>query len=345
MSRAVDKYANFKPQLLEYLSRGTQVLCAIILLILVEGSFVEVFSGSIDTCVNNRELLKKEQSASYKFHRFLSPWVFRFTILSMVTFCLTLLINFSKSKISLNWRSLFAISYSALWYASAYCLLVAFKEFLKDTNCGSLADETHKLYHRNSISGHYSFHLYYICTLPFLAVTCLPWARSVKLWESTELDVNDHKAAKFIISLISYLIFVICSCITLYGTYYWGYHSLRQIYYGALFGVLSHLCMNYVLKNVFFRMVRDKAQKLIGGMTSGASTLLNCYQLLFLGLFQWSGFGLVYFFKGSLPFSSFEKWALLVIVWPTLLASTIFMNRVKLPFVAAEVVKSADKKA
>eukprot|EP01087_Luapelamoeba_hula_P009454 TRINITY_DN2438_c0_g1_i2.p1 TRINITY_DN2438_c0_g1~~TRINITY_DN2438_c0_g1_i2.p1 ORF type:complete len:192 (+),score=24.97 TRINITY_DN2438_c0_g1_i2:761-1336(+) len=58
---------------------------------------------------------------------------------------------------------------------------------------------------------------------------------------------------KLALLCVCYAGFLLGTVVTLYSTYVWGYHSLRQIYLGLAVGVLSHVTLTYVLSNISLR--------------------------------------------------------------------------------------------
>ena len=100
----------------------------------------------------------------------------------------------------------------------------------------------------NSISGHYSFFLFYLMTLPHLGLSLLPFDKTKFPSTKDILSPNSPFTFKLSLLCLSYICFFFSAIFTLYHTYFWGYHSLRQVYLGAFIGIASHWTVSTILK-------------------------------------------------------------------------------------------------
>jgi len=120
-----------------------------------------------------------------------------------------------------------------MWYMAAYFACNALKSIIGDRNCNT---------HSNSVSGHYLFHIYTTLTL-------------LHVHAAQVGSINQHHVfqkafwERMFVSTVSklFMFFYICyaaiSGIILMNTYYYGYHSIRQIIYGSLMALVVHLVL------------------------------------------------------------------------------------------------------
>jgi len=90
---------------------------------------------------------------------FLSSAIFDTTILAISLMLVQLCLWQEKKPVNpksvldyINWESAFATAYTLIWYMSCYCILDILKDTIGDQKCSK---------HANSISGHFSFHVFY----------------------------------------------------------------------------------------------------------------------------------------------------------------------------------------
>jgi len=126
---------------------------------------------------------------------------------------------------SMNWVFFFASFAGLLLYLVMYALLAGLKELLRDTTCSA---------HGNSVSGHYSAHIYFIFTLFYLQ-------------NFTSLKLKTGRTILQTVAVILYLLVVLLSAVTLVNTVMGGFHSLRQVYYGIFFGLIQFMILTSVL--------------------------------------------------------------------------------------------------
>lgn len=126
-------------------------------------------------------------------------------------------------------KAFFSLTFASLWFHATYIYLAAFKAPLQDFNCAG----RHKSY-PNGISGHY-------CYFIFVAFTAARYARS-RLKSNSDASPLIKAAAALLMSL-----FGVGGVATLHRTFFHGYHSARQISYGASLGIFSHCVLDYIL--------------------------------------------------------------------------------------------------
>jgi len=114
--------------------------------------------------------------------------------------------------------TLFSIALLQFWYYSTFLILVVFKYWLGDTNCSL---------HENSVSGHTSHHFYFALSSLYLTHCLLK-------------NSSSNRFTKGVFITLTFLV-TLFSIINLNRTYYFGFHSLKQMVYGSIFGILSHL--------------------------------------------------------------------------------------------------------
>lgn len=144
--------------------------------------------------------------------------------------------------------NLFGIFSTLVWFLMTYTICLLGKEMLEDFNCSHT---------KNSISGHYTFHVYYFLTIPHIYL-------GVKTYKDAESNNNNNTNKNITkrvtktnlswfaknresIMIATFIIYTISTSLTLSRTLLYGYHSLRQVFYGTLLAVVS----NYL--SVLFR--------------------------------------------------------------------------------------------
>jgi hypothetical protein len=131
---------------------------------------------------------------------------------------------------------LFDIATAWVWYQSTYNILAAAKCWLGDIRC-------HKLGFANSVSGHFHFHIFALLTVFFIIVRLRRNPMILENYAHWSLfERIAHRKTQWTTNVIALLlsVFVGCAGITLYRTWFWGYHTLRQIMYGCVFGLFDH---------------------------------------------------------------------------------------------------------
>jgi len=176
----------------------------------------------------------------------------------------------SNYTFQINWDSVFVVSYTVVWYICTYCLCYAFKQILDDRLCSG---------HPNSVSGHYCYHLFYLLSISYLTV------RMERNPQVTYTHVQNHRRifdffsktvrpSTKVISVFVFMIFA-CSFFTLSQTYLFGYHTLRQIFYGCILAIASHTLLIYL----FERGCKGHVHVLL--LTLGAK-ILTCFTFVWV---------------------------------------------------------------
>jgi len=231
-------------------------ISVIVVLFILEGQIFDLF-GYYDTCYVDR--FADPNSWSWRTQRFVSSIVTKLSGVSLAffLFCLTFWSN-SKAETAkyyfpmfhMNWNAFFACTYTILWYANTYCLIDALKDVVGDMTCGSGRSGA------NSISGHFSFYVFYFITLAHLGLSLIsfepPEASGSKSYLSKNSILSPNSIFEFKLFLLSgsFLLFCVSGVYTLLQTWTWGYHSLRQVYYGMFVGILSHILLSFTLKSM-----------------------------------------------------------------------------------------------
>jgi len=205
--------------------------------------------------------IEKYYNKDETFKRF-SLYIFYSTVTLLILFLLQLVIwtphqpapnprrksssFYRYPKFSL--QNAFSVSVTLLWYVITFLICTIGKIYLQDHTCAI---------HPNSISGHYTFHFYYLFALPHLyfsiaynEFTAAKEAiKNPKKEERIEKQMNtretravrEYKAwiTRDLILLITYIIFAVTTFITLSRTYIFGFHTVRQILYGCILATVS----------------------------------------------------------------------------------------------------------
>jgi hypothetical protein len=214
---------------------------AIIVLLALWTIYVYFLKSDIDSCWWDRNQNSKERYFS------LTTNILFFTSVCTMIFCFFQLAIWNpahdksqKHPHSFTTSNLFNIFTTLVWYLVTYAICILGKEILDDKNCSHT---------RNSISGHYTFHIYYFLSLPYVYL-------SVKAYQAIEIVPTKSKgwfhSNRETILILTFAVFAISTSTTLMRTLIYGYHSIRQIFYGALLALVSHyfsiICRPYFSK-------------------------------------------------------------------------------------------------
>jgi hypothetical protein len=152
----------FKPDLLYFdmdWFKFLLILAAVSLFIKIEGETSNV-TGLYNACYIDR--FAPNTMIPYTS---IAEWVWKLTQACIVALMLQLCLWRDTDvffPFELNWETTFVTSYVSLWYAGCYAVLFTLKTFLNDFTCAK---------HANSISGHYSFHVFYGLTMIYTIVS------------------------------------------------------------------------------------------------------------------------------------------------------------------------------
>eukprot|EP00667_Euglena_gracilis_P016238 EG_transcript_16973 len=139
------------------------------------------------------------------------------------------------------------ISSTILWYYASFAVVKVLKHVLDDRSCSK---------HANSVSGHANLFAFLFLSLPalrYMRPPPLPSGRQELRW------------------LLCYLLLVALGVWQLWRTYFWGYHSLRQLVYGAGLGLISHALWAVTLVH---RRRALPSITLAAALVSGAGSLI-----------------------------------------------------------------------
>jgi len=204
--------------------------------------------SSLDTCSTDRKL--HLQSG---FFRQTTRMLFYFTV-SMLVFFIMQILSWApfttvmlKKSLQINYSS-FTIAFTILWYCMTYTICFIVKHILDDQNCSS---------HPNSVSGHYTFHIYYLLSLPYLYMTLAEYQISTSKVINSKNKRDDNSLVQVFRNgpsvhtlAMTYVLFVVSAVLTLTRTWTFGFHSLRQILYGTLLALISHITCISLLEQV-----------------------------------------------------------------------------------------------
>jgi len=299
-----------KALLLRYHQQFVLFIIGACIFFILEGHIFGFF-GDLDVCAVDRFSMQINQTIQWKTHRYLSSFVFSSCVWAMIVFLLTLVTwsedrvenpRFYMPRFQWDWNTFFGSAFLPLWYGSTYALLTALKELLGDSTCGGEKN--------NGISGHFSFFFFYGVSLPFLALVLIRGNSRVSLHNVLSPKSTFH----FKLTLLSlcYTVFFFGALYALSQTWGWGYHSKRQILYGIVFGLGSHL----VLREVFQRSPSSGASRISEGSLA-TSLLSGMFPISCLALFTVVSFALVLLFTSSVPFNSIEV-TIFSTLWPAL---------------------------
>jgi len=178
-------------------------------------------------------------------------------------------------------NNLFGITFTLIWYVVTYLICLCGKEILADYRCGARS---------NSISGHYTFHVYYFLALPYAYLSVVTYevveakkddkTKKIRLPRKNPSAWFSHNEKNFyifgiavsrILALtLTFAVFAITATLTLTRTLLYGYHSVRQILYGVILGIVSNYTA-FLLR----RHVGASQPLYLAGATTGALLLLS----------------------------------------------------------------------
>lgn len=172
-------------------------------------------------------------------------WYFTAALLSLLVCCLSLVFVSGKRLLYRMFHVLAAVA----WYYCSWILVAILKQIINDTSCGR---------HPNSVSGHYNFFTFAILSVLFLKL-------KFDSEQSEEGNRSGRRADR--VTLMSavfgifYVLFIAGSMLSLWDTYFLGYHSLRQVVYGATLGLVSHGLFAFALAQVRDQSGVEKRQR------------------------------------------------------------------------------------
>jgi hypothetical protein len=169
------------------------------------------------------------------------------------------------------------------------------------------------------VSGHFSFFFFYGVSMPYLALTLLPYDNARLAFRSI---LSPKSTFHFKLALLSlcYSVFLFGGLYTLTQTWSWGYHSMRQIIYGVAFGLASHL----VLRKIFKQAASSSSARTLAVPTRLPANadefqvlVEDFFPLSYLAIFNAVSVFLVILFTLSFPFNIYETIGFFVL-WPSI---------------------------
>jgi hypothetical protein len=314
-------------ELLGYHKRAVYVFLALSAVLFLEGMLFGAVSD-LDVCAADRFTIRREQETLWHTHRSLSSFVFTASVWAFLIF-LAILVVWGESKtpsaqfyvpqFQWNWNTFFGAAFLLLWYGSSYALLTAMKIILGDTSCGGEKS--------NSVSGHFSFFFFYGMSLPYLALTLLPYEGG-RL--APRAILNPRSAFDFKLTVLSlcYAVFLFGGVITLSQTWSWGYHSLRQIIYGIAFGLGSHLVLRHLFKQASMAMATRTVTiptRLPATAADVQVLVRDFFPVSYLVIFNAVSVILAVLFSFGFPFNIYEVIGFFVL-WPSLIYTFLFLH-------------------
>jgi hypothetical protein len=137
-------------------------------------------------------------------------------------------------------EGLFMIGYTISWYHVSWGFVIYLKNYLADLQCNV---------HPNSVSGHYHLFIFVLLTAPFMHHYLNHHHYDAK-------KANKPLSPRYKLFYASYVLLFVLSLACMLETYMDGYHSVRQILYGSILGIVSH----YLYINVFMYIHPRKVQ-------------------------------------------------------------------------------------
>ncbi len=177
-----------------------------------------------------------------------------------------------------------------------------------------------------SVSGHFSFFFFYGVSLPYLALTLLPYDNARLAFRSI---LSPKSTFHFKLALLSlcYAVFLFGGLYTLTQTWSWGYHSMRQIIYGVAFGLASHL----VLRKIFKQAASSSSARTLAVPTRLPANadefqvlVTDFFPLSYLAIFNAVSVFLVILVTLSFPFNIYEAIGFFVL-WPSVTYAFLYV--------------------
>lgn len=313
--------------LLGYHKRAVYALLLLFAFLYAEGVLLGAVTD-LDVCASDRFTIRSQQATLWHTHRSLSSLVFTTSVWALLIF-LAVLVTWGESKtnssdfympqIQWNWNTFFGAAFLLLWYGSTYAMITVLKVVLGDTSCGGEKS--------NSVSGHFSFFFFYGVSMPYLALTLLPYDNARLAFRSI---LSPKSTFHFKLALLSlcYAVFLFGGLYTLTQTWSWGYHSMRQIIYGVAFGLASHL----VLRKIFKQAASSSSARTLAVPTRLPANadefqvlVEDFFPLSYLAIFNAVSVFLVILFTLSFPFNIYETIGFFVL-WPSITYAFHFLH-------------------
>lgn len=224
--------------------------------------------------------------------------------LHYATYVLVLLISVVAGlKQRINWLK---ACYVTAMNLGGYCMVIFLKEWSADTMCN--------MNKANGVSGHFTFYVYHLLTLPLI------W-RDSNWPEASNSGVPEAVARKrrstaTTLLRILYVLFLVIMCTTLFRTVTHGYHSLKQCVNGTAMGLLMYFGCAVMLNALDWPTASRVAEARRSRPT--IDLIAPDIPLISFGLLSVAALFLCYFWHGALPLASWEL-LVLVLVWVRIL--------------------------
>jgi hypothetical protein len=214
------------------MASGYSIFLVGVTLLLIFSSIFGSFLVDLDVCFIDRKISSNAAKSNSVF--------ITANIIILISAAIVQCINMSSGaniKNLLKSSEFVRVLYSYLWYLSAYFLCEGLKYLIGDNNCNI---------HSNSVSGHYLFHVYNLLTL-FHLHAIQTKANKKSIFDSAFYrQLAKNRMCKLFLAL--WAAYTVGSIIILYQTYFFGFHSMRQIVYGLLLAISIHWILIEILE-------------------------------------------------------------------------------------------------
>eukprot|EP00792_Barthelona_sp_PAP020_P007194 TRINITY_DN3121_c4_g1_i1.p1 TRINITY_DN3121_c4_g1~~TRINITY_DN3121_c4_g1_i1.p1 ORF type:complete len:331 (+),score=57.14 TRINITY_DN3121_c4_g1_i1:29-1021(+) len=183
------------------------------------------------------------------------------------------------SVFSINLTIVFDMALGCLVYQLALYVNTFLKIYIGDLTCNK---------HPNSVSGHYHFQIFVLLFFPWLKTRQMG-KYNLKTHFFFPMTKNSHFVER--LTTITYYILVVSCIPSLFTTFIFGYHSMRQCIYGSIHGVISQTMTNILGKSFNFHLKTVQKPKIWAGVTL-ASFFLTAFALAVNYGFMNSGFAI-----------------------------------------------------
>jgi hypothetical protein len=208
-----------------------QVVSLVLALWFVEGVLVDA-SGLFNLCVNDAPLDKS----------LLSDLLFYGALLALLLLA-TLFVGVARSDAK-RW---FALAFLFLWWYGTFLAIQIASAAIGDTAC-------HRRHKHNAVSGHFGFFVFWNLSALWLLRAALDAAVDVNYVAAPDLLRRALRSPRVVHKALAAAAagLLLCSAVTLFRTWYLGYHTLRQCVLGAAVAVGSHYLVANVLDHLFY---------------------------------------------------------------------------------------------
>jgi hypothetical protein len=208
-----------------------QVASLVLALWFVEGVLVDA-SGLFNLCVNDAPLAKS----------LLSDLLFTGALLALLLLAL-LFVAVARSDA----RRWFALAFLFLWWYGTFLAIQIATAAIGDTAC-------HRRHQPNAVSGHFGFFVFWNLSALWLLRAALDASVDVNYVAAPDLLRRALRSQRVVHQALAVAaaVLLLCSALTLFRTWYLGYHTLRQCVLGAAVAVVNHYLVANVLDHLFY---------------------------------------------------------------------------------------------